>query len=95
MFYKGTIDAVLKSLGAKGESREYILNPGEGVPLPHLRWMCQKVQQMDTTSIEEAIKAASWVGWICAHMELRSFWPNSTSRDLIRMDKQSSLHLPH
>ena len=98
MFYQGTITALRAAIERKapGTKAEFHLLPSLKVaPLPYLLWMCDEVEKMDTSSVEEAVKAARWMGWIFAHIELHGIWDNMVTRDHVRTDRRAGLDRPH
>lgn len=61
----------------------------------YILWMTEKVMQMNRDSLEDALKAARWVGWIlCMVEEKLGLWDNNFSRDLVRDDVINGRHLP-
>lgn len=98
MYYAGSLSAVRTEIerrypGTKPELME--LSEGEPVHPAYLLWMCEQVQNMDTSSIEAALKAARWIGWIFAHVEMLGLWNNTHTRDITREDVQQGLDRPH
>jgi len=61
----------------------------------YLLWMIQEVQDMDISSIDSALKAARWIGWIIAHTEMLVGFSNTESRDWVREDKTNGFDKPH
>lgn len=59
----------------------------------HVMWMITQVEQMERT-IENATKAARWLGWILAKAEEVGLWNNDTSRELVRRDVANGDDLP-
>ena len=99
MYYQGTITIIRKVLRNSVPTEDMGMlvapAPGEKASPLYLLWMCDEVSKMDTSSIDAAIKAASWMGWINAHIEMHGLWDNSLTRDLIRHDKSKGFHKPH
>ena len=101
MYYQGTIEAVeaeIKNQFPDSVAEYHDLESGELLKpvLPsYLLWMCEEVRQMDISSLDDATKAARWLGWINAQVEFHGLWHNNCTRDLVRADKQAGLHLPH
>ena len=98
MYYPISISAVRKAVqrfAPSVVSEECELRSGGEAPLKHLLWMCDKVERMDTTSIDDAVKAGRWMGWIFAHIELRCIWNNQETRSLVRQDKKNGHDKPH
>ncbi len=98
MYYPKTITAIRVRIekekpGTKPRFRE--LKEGGLAPLSYLLWMCKQVEEMDTSSIESAIKAGRWLGWILAHMEIHGLWDNAKSRRLVRSDHKKGFDKPH
>ncbi len=98
MFYRGTITALRAAIeehypGTQAACSEII--EGQLAPLPYLLWMCDEVGRMDTTSIDEALKAARWMGWVFAYIELHSVWNNTMTRNHVRADHEAGFDKPH
>ncbi len=94
MYYEKTIQEIrLKTSGVKAEFCE--IKKGEVAPISYLLWMCDEVQKMDTASFDAALKAARWMGWVFAHLELHGIWDNNTTRDLVREDRKLGFDKPH
>jgi hypothetical protein len=90
MYYANTLAEFTKKLGVT----ERIENPA-GVPTKeHIAWMVEQIASFDTRSIEDAIKAGRWIGWMLCAAEMHGFWSNRRSRELIRMDREAGLHRP-
>ncbi len=61
----------------------------------HLAWMVHQIASLDQYSIEDAIKAGRWIGWmLLAAEEVHHFWDNTHSRELVRKDVSLQYHLP-
>lgn len=98
MYYKGTIAALRAAIQEiqPGTQAEYLdLVPGNVVPLSYLLWMCEEVQKMDISSVDESAKAGRWMGWVFAHVELAGVWDNTKTRDLVRDDRRNGYDKPH
>lgn len=98
MYYYHTIQAIRtkieeKESGTKPGFSE--LKPGSVAPLSYLLWMCDQIEIMETWSIENSCKAARWIGWILAHVEIHGIWDNNESRELVRYDCSQDLDQPH
>ncbi|GEM_PF-2074677 len=65
------------------------------VPLSYLLWMCDELQIWDTTSIDSAVKAGRWIGWVLAHFELHEFMENNETRDMVHEDREQGFDKPH
>jgi hypothetical protein len=70
------------------------LMPATPAPPPYLLWMCEEIENMNVYSVDEALKAARWIGWVLAHIELHGLWTNDESRDYIRQDKSHNHDRP-
>ncbi|MGC9602582.1 MAG: hypothetical protein ABSE76_02475 [Minisyncoccia bacterium] len=57
--------------------------------------MLNRIEQMNTSSIDKALQAARWIGWIFAHAELNGLLSNSETRTLIRTDREKGFDKPH
>jgi hypothetical protein len=57
--------------------------------------MCNEVEKMDISSVDEAVKAGRWMGWIFAHIEMAGLWNNKRTRDLVRNDRKLGFDKPH
>lgn len=98
MFYEATIKAVemlVQELEPGVLAQELDIPKSGPVPLPYLLWMAEEVKNMDTSSLELAVKAGRWIGWILREIEVQGFWDNNHSRDLTREDKVNGLDRPH
>jgi hypothetical protein len=98
MYYAGTISALRETIASKHpEVRATFseIESGSDVPLSYLLWMCDQVLKMDTSSVDEAVKAGRWIGWVFAHVESAGIWDNRTTRNLVRADRQLGLDKPH
>lgn len=98
MYYQKTVAQIRTAIehtqpGTQPEYSELV--PGEIAPYSYLLWMCDEVQKMDTTSVDEAVKAGRWMGWVFAHLELRGVWENKSTRDLVREDRRNGYDKPH
>ncbi len=49
----------------------------------YLLWMLERIEEM---SAADATKAARWMGWVLAKVELMNFMTNKDSRTLVRQD---------
>ncbi len=88
MYYSNAVSAVRQALKLLADNDS--VAPGS-VPVSHLLWMCDEIEKMDISSADAALKAARWIGWILAHVEIRGIWKNSDSRNIIRLDKLGGL----
>jgi hypothetical protein len=98
LYYKKTIATVRATIARmEPETRaEYSeLKDKEVAPSSYILWMCDEIERMDTSSVDEAIKAGRWIGWVTAHIELAGVWNNRTTRDLIRSDRRDGYDKPH
>jgi len=98
MYYAGTIEALRTAIerkfpGTKPGFQE--LGPDDVVLPGYLLWMCEEVATMDTSSLDEALKAARWMGWVFAHAESMHIWTNARTRDFVRADRRACLDRPH
>lgn len=90
-FYYSNTLAAFTALLEPGSGREN----EQGMRTPeHLAWMVTQVAKLDRTSIEDAIKAARWIGWMLCAAEELGFWDNARSRALIRKDIAEGYALP-
>lgn len=98
MFYSGSISvlktAILEKFGVI-EARFEELEKGRVASPSYLLWMCDEVSRMDTTSLDEAVKAARWMGWVFAHAELIGIWTNTDTRNHVRKDREQAFDKPH
>jgi len=61
---------------AKGE----IAKPGR------LLWMLDEIEKMDTSSLDEAFKAARWITWICRDLEIQGLMDPEATKSHVRGD---------
>jgi hypothetical protein len=53
----------------------------------YILWMLDSVERMNVQSLDHALKAARWMGWILRVVEEDlKLWENDKSRDLVRED---------
>ncbi len=64
-------------------------------PPSYLLWMCDEVSKMKTDTVDDAVKAARWMGWVFTHVELYGIWGNNKTRDLVRVDRKNGHDKPH
>ena len=98
MYYERSISGIreaIEEVSPGTKAMESKLVPRQPAPLEYLLWMCEQIEKMDTTSLDYAIKAGKWIGWVYAHAELNGLWDNCTTRSLAREDKQSGCDKPH
>ncbi|MEX2090744.1 MAG: hypothetical protein WD989_01255 [Candidatus Paceibacterota bacterium] len=50
----------------------------------HILWMLDEVK-----NTRDRTKAARWIGWVLAHMEVMGFITNEESRNMVRIDKEA------
>lgn len=98
MYYKNTVHEIRKlinDISPNLKPIQFELIEAKRVPFNHILWMCDKIEKMDISFFDEAIKAARWIGWVLAHMELTGTWNNKQSRDLVRIDRKLGFDKPH
>lgn len=98
MYYQGTILALRAAIsGAFPMARAQFIEllPEQRVPISYLLWMLDEVEKMDTKSIDDALKAARWMGWVFAWIEIWGIWHNKITRDVVRLDRSMGLDKPH
>lgn len=98
MFYPATTKAVeiLIQGVAPGITGQQLAVPKCGpVSFAHLLWMIEEIRVMDTDSVDAAIKAGRYIGWVLREVESQGFWDNEHTRDLVRGDVQNGFHRPH
>ena len=98
MYYANTIRAIKEIIEKVNPGTIAItskLGDGDKVPISHLLWMCNEVEKMDISSVDEAVKAGRWMGWIFAHIEMAGLWNNKRTRDLVRNDRKLGFDKPH
>ncbi len=61
----------------------------------YLTWMCDQVEGFETDSLDNALKASRWIGWIMAMMEETFGWSNVQSRESTRQDVKMGFDKPH
>ena len=61
----------------------------------YLAWMCDQIERFETDSLDNALKASRWIGWIMAMMEETFGWSNDHSRQCARQDVKLSFDKPH
>jgi hypothetical protein len=98
VYYSGTISAlkltICEKLGIL-EARFEKFEEGKVASPAYLLWMCDEVLKMDSTSIDEAVKAGRWMGWVFAHVEILGIWTNTETRNHVREDRRLGLDKPH
>lgn len=87
-YYPHTLAAIRTGI----ESKHGVTTPDpDGVPANmagYILWMAEQVKNMDSHSLESAIKAARWIGWMSKAVEDDlKLWDNQHTRDLIREDR--------
>jgi hypothetical protein len=100
MYYENTIAEIKARIetvypGTESLFMQPIILVDGLVPLSYLLWMCNELQTWDTKSIETAVRAGRWIGWISAHFELHSLMKNNETRDMVREDREQGLDKPH
>src|SRR5689334_9055515 len=65
----------LSKVLSSGTARQDFLN--------YILWMLKKIEEMEP---DKPAKAARWIGWVLAYMEMLGFMTNSDSRNFIRVD---------
>ncbi len=90
-YYTETLAELVARLG----SVQRVQNLHGKPTLEHMAWMAQEIASLDTSSLEDAIKAGRWIGWmLLAAEQVHGFWDNTRSRELIRRDVSKQNHLP-
>lgn len=90
-YYTETLAAFVRKLGSVPRVQNLHGKP----TLEHLAWMVEHIASLEVTSIEDAVKAGRWIGWmLLAAEEVHGFWDNAYSRELTRMDVAKGHHLP-
>lgn len=90
MYYANTLAEFTKKLGIA----ERIENPA-GIPTKeHIGWMVEQIASLDMLSIDDAVKAGQWIGWMLCAAEMHGFWSNRRSRELIRIDHELGFDRP-
>ncbi|MFZ2620913.1 MAG: hypothetical protein WAX85_02670 [Minisyncoccia bacterium] len=98
MYYSVTVIAIRRAIEARapGTKAEYSeLQMGKPIPLSYLLWMLDQIQKMSTKSIDDAVRASRWMGWIFAHLEMAGFWENTETRSFVREDRKQGFDKPH
>ncbi len=98
MYYQisiGNIRSVIKKSSPYTEPAEATLVKGMLPPLSHLLWMCDEIEKMDTTSLDLALKAGRWIGWVFAYLEMHAILSNTEIRDMVRADREKNKDRPH
>ena len=99
MFYRNTLTEVTSIININEPGavacEEKNLISGKPTPFSHLLWMCETIQNLDTTCIECATRAGRMVGWILANFEFYGYFTNFQSREYMRVDITEKLHIPH
>jgi len=93
MYYSVTIEKIREALPGQAQFTE--LQCGYPPDRSYLLWMCDEIQKMETNSLDSAIKAGRWMGWVLAHIELCGVWDNNTTRDYVREDRLRGFDRPH
>lgn len=97
MYYAGSVRVIrerILGLHPTCKAKETELRAGEEAPFTHILWMCDEIEKMNTDTLDGALKASRWIGWIFAHMEFKRLWDNNRSRDLIQEDEKLNFDLP-
>lgn len=89
-YYSCTLAELTKKLGPT----ERVENPMGKPTREHLAWMVEQVAHLDRSSLDDALKAARWIGWMLLAAEIIGFWSNSQSRALIRLDREAGFDKP-
>ncbi len=96
MYYETTVCAVRKAIPVYVEPRESDLSREKVVVgYAHVLWLCKQIEDMNSTSLADALKASRLIGRILVHMETMGFWCNPRSEELIRKDCELGLDRPH
>ena len=61
----------------------------------YLAWMCDQIERFETDSLDNALKASRWIGWIMAMMEETFGWSNVQCREYTRQDVKMGFDNPH
>lgn len=96
MYYPHTVSTIRNDVMKKHPGSKPLSIHDGGSLVSHVLWMLDAIEQMDTSSIEDAVKAGRWIGWLLRREEndLDS-WDNLASRGLIRIDKENGHDVPH
>ncbi len=96
MYYQNTIQAFKRRLSEEFPGSQPSQTQ-EGAPVhEYLLWMVIQIEQMDTASLDSALKAGRWLGWVLhAIEETLGWWPNAYSRDIVRVDVAAGRDRPH
>lgn len=95
-YYAHSIQAIRellsKSYGIGTACKDVSARPTHG----HLLWMCLQIESLDPENIKDATKAARWIGWIFAVLELNATleWDNKLSHKYARLDVREGRDLP-
>jgi hypothetical protein len=100
MYYKGSIEVIRNTIEKAAPGTEAVfVEPdtfnGELAPLSYLLWMCDELQSWDTASVDMAVRAGRWMGWIGAHLELHGLITNEETQNMIREDRKNGFDKPH
>ena len=98
IYYQGTITALRKAIerkanGTQSVSQRYFRKGGIAPP-SHLLLMCELMEGLDTSSVDDSLKAARSIGWISAHAELSGIWTHNTSQRYICKDRKEGFDKP-
>lgn len=89
-YYSITLAELTKKLG----QTERIKNPMGKPTREHLAWMVGEVAALSRTSLDDALKAGRWIGWMLLAAEIMGFWNNDMSRNLILKDREAGNDKP-
>lgn len=98
MYYQTSIREIrltIEKISPSTQPCEATLVKGILPPLSHFLWMCNEVEKMDTTSIDLAVKAGRWMGWVFAYLEMHGILSNAEVRDMVRLDRENKKDKPH
>lgn len=98
MFYQHSITEVrnaIEQVKPGTSAKECVLEIGMPATLEHILWMCDRIQEMDTSSEDELAKASRWIGWIYAQMEILRIWNSGFSRSLASEDRKHYWAMRH
>lgn len=99
MYYQNTISTLLEAIEEKypGLEKRFFseIDCTRKLPMDYILWMLEEVQKMETASLDGAVKAARWMGWIFREIELDGIWTNTETRNHVRYDHLLGLDKPH
>lgn len=106
-YYEVSLEAIENDLRALANELKIEIGPVEDpnaqdVPevMNNLLFMVYRIRSMDTQSLEAALKAGRWVGWMFRDIQElyrrlgKGDWDNTRARDIARADRDMQADRP-